>query len=43
MKKRSVVEILVTAVVVALALGVLAGAYFVTVGVSARPLRMSSS
>ena len=37
MKKRSVVEILVTAVVVALALGVLAGAYFVTVGVSARP------
>src|SRR5712691_2797901 len=37
MKKKSVVEILVTAVVVALALGVFAGAYFVTVGVSARP------
>jgi len=37
MKRKSFVEILVTAVVVALVLGVLAGAYFVTVGVSARP------
>jgi mono/diheme cytochrome c family protein len=37
MKKRSVVEILVLAVVMAIALGVLIGAYFVTVGVSARP------
>ena len=37
MKKRSVVEILVVAIFVAIALGILAGAYFVTVGVSARP------
>jgi len=37
MKKRSVVEILVLAVVMAIAVGVLVGAYFVTVGVSARP------
>ncbi len=37
MKKRSVVEILVLAVVMAIAVGVLIGAYFVTVGVSARP------
>jgi mono/diheme cytochrome c family protein len=37
MKKRSVVEILVLAVVMAIAAGVLIGAYFVTVGVSARP------
>ena len=37
MKKRSVVEMLVLAVVMAIALGILAGAYFVTVGVSARP------
>jgi mono/diheme cytochrome c family protein len=37
MKKRSVVELLVIAVIVAIGLGVLAGAYFVTVGVSARP------
>jgi mono/diheme cytochrome c family protein len=36
MKKRSVVEILVLSVIVAIALGILAGAYFVTVGVSAR-------
>jgi len=37
MKKRSVVEMLVLSVVLAIALGILAGAYFVTVGVSARP------
>lgn len=37
MKKRSVVEILILSVVVAIALGVLAGVYFVTAGVSARP------
>src|SRR5438105_13932148 len=37
MKKRSVVELLVLAVVMAIAVGVLVGAYFVTVGVSARP------
>ena len=37
MKKRSVIELTVIVVVVALVLGVLAGAYFVTVGVSARP------
>jgi len=37
MKKKSVLELLVTVVVVALGLGVLAGAYLVTVGVSARP------
>ena len=37
MKKRSIVEIAVLAVVVAVALGILAGVYFVTAGVSARP------
>lgn len=37
MKKRSIWEIAIVAVVVALALGVLAGIYFVTVGVSAKP------
>ena len=37
MKKRSVVELLVLAVLVAIVLGALVGAYFVTVGVSARP------
>ena len=37
MRKRSVIELTVITVVVALVLGVLAGGYFVTVGVSARP------
>ena len=37
MTKRSIVEIAVLVVVVALALGILAGVYFVTAGVSARP------
>jgi mono/diheme cytochrome c family protein len=37
MRKRSVVEMLVLAIVMAIALGIMAGAYFVTVGVSARP------
>lgn len=37
MTKRSIVEIAVLVVVVAVALGILAGVYFVTAGVSARP------
>ena len=37
MKKRSIAELLVLAFMMALTLGVLVGAYFVTVGVSARP------
>ena len=37
MKKRSVLELLILAVVVAIGLGVLAGVYFVTAGVSAKP------
>ena len=37
MKKRSIAELLVLAFMMAVTLGVLVGAYFVTVGVSARP------
>ena len=37
MKKRSIVEIAALLVVLAAVLGILAGAYFVTTGVSARP------
>ena len=37
MKRRSIWELIVLALVVAVALGILAGAYFVVAGVSARP------
>ena len=37
MKKRSIVELAVLVFVVAIALGILVGVYFVTAGVSARP------
>lgn len=37
MRKRSVVELAIIVVVVALVLGILAGGYFVTAGVSAKP------
>jgi mono/diheme cytochrome c family protein len=37
MKKRSILELAVLALVIAVALGVLVGVYFVTAGVSARP------
>jgi ABC-type transporter Mla maintaining outer membrane lipid asymmetry permease subunit MlaE len=37
MKKRSIWELVVLALVVAVTLGILVGAYFVTAGVSARP------
>ena len=37
MKRRSIWELIVLALVVAVTLGILAGAYFVVAGVSARP------
>jgi mono/diheme cytochrome c family protein len=37
MKRRSILELIVLALVVAVTLGILAGAYFVVAGVSARP------
>jgi hypothetical protein len=37
MKKRSIWELVVLALVVAVTLGILVGVYFVTAGVSARP------
>src|ERR1700682_1768553 len=39
MKKRSIWELVVLALAVAVTLGILVGVYFVTVGVSARPQR----